>query len=65
MTTFVSLAALLIALVALGYAWKLHRELDSARERLDRYNRSLFKVEESIRTLRAEMEDATDRKSVV
>lgn len=61
MTTFVSMAALLIALVALGYAWKLHRELDSARERLDRYNRSLFKVEEAIRTLRAELEDATTR----
>jgi hypothetical protein len=61
MTTFMSLAALVVALVALGYAWKLNRELDSARERLDRYNRSLFKVEESIRTLRAEMEDAKTR----
>ena len=61
MTTFVSLAALLVALVAFGYAWKLNRELDRARERLDRYNRSLFKAEELIRTLRAEMEDATDR----
>lgn len=61
MTTFVSFAALLVALVALGYAWKLNQELDSARERLDRYNRALFKAEESIRTLRAEMEDATAR----
>ncbi len=64
MTTFVSVAALLIALVTLGYAWMLNRELDRARERLDRYNRSLFKAEESIRTLRAELEDATTRLQV-
>jgi len=57
MTTFASLAALLVALAALGYAWKLNRELDSARSRLDRYNRALFKAEESIRSLRAELED--------
>lgn len=56
-----SLTALLVALVALGYAWKLNRELDGARERLDRYNRSLFKVEESIRTLRGEIEDTATR----
>lgn len=61
MTTLVSLAALFVALIAFGYAWKLNRELDGARARLDRYNRSLFKTEESIRMLRAELEDATTR----
>ncbi|MFO7632515.1 MAG: hypothetical protein R6W76_08250, partial [Caldilinea sp.] len=61
MTTFVSLAALLISLVALGYAWKLNRELDSARSRLDRYNRALFKSEESIKSLRAELGETSTR----
>jgi hypothetical protein len=61
MATVVSIAALFLAFLALGYAWKLQRELDVARGRLDRYNRTLFKVEESIRTLREEMENATAR----
>ena len=55
--TLVSTAALLAALVALGYAWKLNRELDAARARLDRYNRALFSAEAEIRGLRSEMQD--------
>jgi hypothetical protein len=61
MATFVSVAALAAAMIALAYAWRLNQELDSARERLDRYNRSLFKAEEAIRTLRTELEGATTR----
>lgn len=61
MTTVVSSVALLLALLALAYAWRLQRELDGARERLDRYNRALFKAEESIRALREEVEEATAR----
>lgn len=61
MATVVSIAALLLALLTLVYAWKLQRELDVACGRLDRHNRTLFKVEESIRTLREEMEEATAR----
>jgi len=61
MAAVVSIVALLLALLALAYAWRLQRELDVARGRLDRYNRALFKVEESIRALRKEMEDVTAR----
>ncbi|MEJ5247766.1 MAG: hypothetical protein WHS90_08365 [Caldilinea sp.] len=61
MATIVSVAALLLALLALAYAWKLQRELDAARGRLDRYNRALFKVEESMRTLREQLEETTVR----
>ena len=57
MMTLVSIAALLAALVALGYAWKLNRELDAARARLDRYNRALFSAEAEIRGLHSEMQD--------
>ena len=56
MPTLLSIVALVVALLAIAYAWKLNRELDSARGRLDRYNRALFNAEGSIRTLRAELE---------
>ncbi|MBE2237891.1 MAG: hypothetical protein IAE81_08895 [Caldilineaceae bacterium] len=57
MTTFISIVALVLAAAALGYAWKLNRELDTARERLDRYNRSLFNADEAIRNLRRDLDD--------
>ena len=56
MVTVLSIVALVVALLAMAYAWKLNRELDTARGRLDRYNRALFNAEEAIRTLRAELE---------
>ena len=56
MATVLSIVALVVALLAMAYAWKLNRELDTARGRLDRYNRALFNAEEAIRTLRAELE---------
>ncbi len=56
MATLLSIGALAVALLAIGYAWKLNRELDTARGRLDRYNRAIFSTEESIRSLRAELE---------
>jgi len=56
MPTVLSIVALVVALLAMAYAWKLNRELDTARGRLDRYNRALFGAEEAIRTLRAELE---------
>ncbi len=58
MDTVLSLLALVVALLAMAYAWKLNRELDTARGRLDRYNRALFSAEESIRSLRADLETA-------
>jgi len=57
LTTFISIVALVLAAAALGYAWKLNRELDTARERLDRYNRSLFNADEAIRNLRRDLDD--------
>lgn len=56
MPTVLSIVALVVALLAMAYAWKLNRELDTARGRLDRYNRALFGAEESIRSLRVELE---------
>ena len=56
MATVLSIVALVVALLAMAYAWKLNRELDTARGRLDRYNRALFNAEEAIRTLRAELQ---------
>ena len=42
MATVLSIVALVVALLAMAYAWKLNRELDTARGRLDRYNRALL-----------------------
>jgi len=61
MMTFVTIAALLLVLATLAYAWRLHRELDVARERLDRFNRTLFRVEESVRSLSAQLEENNAR----
>ena len=61
MTAIVSWAALLLAVAALGYAWKLSHELATANRRLDRYNRALFDADEQFRRLREEMAESTAR----
>jgi hypothetical protein len=52
MVNVVSGVALLAALLALAYAWRLHHELDRATARLDRYNKALFDAGEELRQLR-------------
>ena len=54
----VSVVALLAAVLALGYAWRLHTELDRAAARLDRYNRALFDVGEELRQVRERLDGA-------
>ncbi len=54
MQTMISWIALLIALGAVVYAWKLQQELQVATRRLDRYNRSLFDANDEIRKVREE-----------
>ncbi|HXF61682.1 MAG TPA: hypothetical protein VNK95_08695 [Caldilineaceae bacterium] len=61
MTTFVAWIALVVALAAVGYAWKLSLELATATRRLDRYNRALFDANDEIRRLREQMEEETAR----
>lgn len=51
-----SVVALLAALVALAYAWRLHTELDRAAARLDRYNKALFDAGEELRQLRERLD---------
>lgn len=57
MAAWLSVAALLIAVAALFYAWRLHKEVDRAAARLDRYNKALFDAGEEIRRLRAAVAD--------
>jgi hypothetical protein len=49
MANVFSVAALLIALLSLLYAWRLHAELDRVTSRLDRYNKALFAAGEELR----------------
>ncbi len=58
MTVWFSLAALLIAAAALFYTWRLHKEVDRAAARLDRYNKALFDAGEEIRRLRTLLGDS-------
>jgi hypothetical protein len=51
--------ALLVALVAIGYAWKLQQELTTITRRLDRYNRVLFDTGDELRRLREELAETT------
>ncbi len=53
MVNVLSGVALLLAVVALVYAWRLHAELDRAAARLDRYNKALFDAGEELRQVRA------------
>ena len=51
-----SAVALLAAVLALVYAWRLHKELDRAAARLDRYNKALFDVGEELRRVRERLD---------
>jgi hybrid cluster-associated redox disulfide protein len=52
MATMIAWIALAVAAVALGFVWKLNRELATASRRLDRYNKALFDANDEIRRLR-------------
>jgi hypothetical protein len=58
MANVLSVVALLIAVLALLYAWRLQTELDRATSRLDRYNKVLFDAGEELRLLREHLADA-------
>jgi hypothetical protein len=49
--------ALGVAVVALGFVWKLNSELAVATRRLDRYNKALFDANDEIRRLREGVEE--------
>jgi hypothetical protein len=49
--------ALLIGIVALGYAWRLQQDLARVTRRLDRYNRALYDANDQIRRLEEELAD--------
>ena len=51
MGTLLTVIVLLIALVALGFAWKNQQELGTVRRRLDRYNKALFDANDRILAL--------------
>ncbi len=51
MGMWLGVAALLVALAALGAVWKLNGEMGTARRRLDRYNKALFDAGDRIREL--------------
>jgi hypothetical protein len=57
MAEWLSAVALLIAVFALLYAWRLHKELDRATARLDRYNKALFDDGEELRRLRRQLDE--------
>lgn len=59
MTTLLAWIGLIVALGAGFYAWKLSHELDTARTRLDRYNKALFDVNDEVRNLRAQLAERT------
>jgi hypothetical protein len=60
MANVLSGVALLVALLALLYAWRLHTELDRAAARLDRYNKALFDAGEDLRQLRERLDRLAD-----
>jgi hybrid cluster-associated redox disulfide protein len=57
MMTVIAWLALLVAVAALGFAWKLNSELATATRRLDRYNKALFDANDEIRHLSERVED--------
>ena len=59
MTVIIAWIALIVAAVALGFAWKLNSELATATRRLDRYNKALFDANDEMRRLREKVEDET------
>ena len=56
MANVLSVVALLVAVLALLYAWRLHTELDRATSRLDRYNKALFDAGEDLRQVRERLD---------
>lgn len=61
MATIIAWLALGVALAALGYAWKLNQELETAGRRLDRYNKALFDANDETRRLQERLQDETAR----
>jgi hypothetical protein len=61
MLTLIAWLALVAGLLALVYGWKLSQELATATRRLDRYNRTLFDVQDELRRLREQMQEETAR----
>jgi hybrid cluster-associated redox disulfide protein len=59
MTTIIAWLALLAAIAAGLYAWKLSGELATAARRLDRYNKALFDAGDEIRRLREQVAEET------
>lgn len=59
MATLIAWAAFILGLIALGYGWKLSRELGMLRRRLDRYNRALYDANDEIRQLREHVAEST------
>jgi hypothetical protein len=59
MPTLIAGLALLVALLALAYAWKLNQELNTATRRLDRYNKALFDAGDELRRLRSDVTEST------
>jgi hybrid cluster-associated redox disulfide protein len=55
--TIIALVAVVVAIVALGYAWKLNNELATASRRLDRYNKAIFDLNDEMRRLREDVEE--------
>jgi len=57
MPTIVAWVALVVAAVAVGFAWKLNNEMATVMRRLDRYNKALFDANDEIRRLREGVEE--------
>lgn len=64
MATVIAWIGLIGAVAALAYAWKLSHELETARRRLDRYNKALFDVNDEVRELREKLAESTARLGV-
>jgi hybrid cluster-associated redox disulfide protein len=54
MIIWIATVGIVLALLALAYAWRLQQELHVATRRLDRYNRALFDAQNELRRLREE-----------
>jgi hybrid cluster-associated redox disulfide protein len=61
MITIVAWIALVVALLAIAYAWKLSHEVATVTRRLDRYNKALFDANDELRRLREQMVEETTR----
>lgn len=61
MITLIAWLALVVALVAGVYVWRLSSELATATRRLDRYNKALFDANDEIRKLREGMQEEMAR----